>query len=248
MKRIGLFIVLAFIGGVAVLIMNDTGGFPSEQDAVELNITPNWAAIEAWPALDAPETDASPDPNRQITAIVLDDSGSMGSDIEPAKAAVLEALNAMQPDDLVAVIALNAGVLTEFEVVPDALNTLRKSLPRVRADGTTPLARAVAQARNLIEAEGAQARAFGSYRLIVTTDGAADNPDALTREVEALARETPIQIATIGIGIRGNHVLRRPSMTTFVDVANVNELAEALSKAIAESQSFDAVTSFNLED
>ena len=47
-------------------------------------VKPNWAAITAWPTLQADIVEAQPDPNRRVTAIVLDDSGSMGNDIEAA--------------------------------------------------------------------------------------------------------------------------------------------------------------------
>jgi predicted NBD/HSP70 family sugar kinase len=103
---------------------------------------------------------------------------------------------------------------------------------------------AIRRARDLLEFEAARARAFGTYRIIVTTDGEADDGQALTSEIEDLARTTPIQVATIGIGIGGRHVLRRAGLASFVDVGNVNQLAEALKAAIAESQNFDPSVTF----
>ncbi|MEM1398880.1 MAG: vWA domain-containing protein [Pseudomonadota bacterium] len=207
-------------------------------------VDPNWASISAWPAQDVAEVEATPDPNRRITAIVLDDSGSMGSQMEPAKSAVLQALGSMAAQDRVAVIALNKGVVLPFTPVEDAEAPLRNALQRVHSDGGTPLTGAVANAKQMLEGEAAAARSFGTYRMIVTTDGEADDGRALTNVIEEIAAVTPIQIATIGIGIHGGHVLRRDDLGSFVDVSNVEALASALQDAIAENTSFSAITEF----
>ena len=207
-------------------------------------IEPDWAAIAAWPPIESANVEAAPDPNRQITAIVLDDSGSMRSEIEVAKAAVVGALDMMSETDLVSVVALNKGVVLDFMPVAAAREVLAEKIQSVRSDGSTPLTKAIRDAARMLSEEGAKARAFGTYRIIVTTDGAADAPDQLRREIEALARDTPIQIATIGIAVDGNHVLRRPSIASFVDISNASALGAALTKAVAESQDFGTITQF----
>lgn len=212
--------------------------------APETPVTPDWAAISAWPAVDTAQVEAAPDPNRQITAIVLDDSGSMSDQMEVAKQAVVGALETMQADDRVAVVALNKGVVLDFMRVEDARAVLADKIRPVRSDGSTPLTQAIQTAQLMLAEEGARARAFGTYRIIVTTDGAADEPGDLRQEIEEIARVTPIQVATIGIGVDGNHVLRRPAIASFVDISNASALGEALTKAIAESQDFSAVTTF----
>lgn len=88
-------------------------------------------------------------------------------------------------------------------------------------------------------------RGFGTFRLIVTTDGEANDGEALDAAVEALAAGTPIQLTTIGIGIEGRHVLRRQDLGGFVDVANVGALQSALSAAVAENADFTAITDFD---
>ncbi|EBA09391.1 VWA domain-containing protein [Sagittula stellata] len=207
-------------------------------------VPPDWAAIAAWPSLEADLVDALPDPNRRITAIVLDDSGSMGSDMEAAKQAVVDALSAMQDTDRVAVVALNAGVVLPFASVADARRTLPAALAPIRDTGSTPLTRAILDTQAMLEAEASSVRGFGTFRMIVTTDGAADDGEALQRAIEDLAAKTPIQLTTIGIGIRGNHVLRRADLGSFVDVANVAALEGALQAAVAENDNFAAITEF----
>lgn len=210
----------------------------------EQEIVPDWSAIAAWPNVESAQVEAVPDPNRQITAIIIDDSGSMSSEIEIAKQAVVGALAPMDDNDRVAVLALNKGVVLDFMSVSDARAALGAQIAQVRSNGTTPLTGAVERAAEMLETEAAKARAFGTYRMIVTTDGQADAPEDLRLAIEQLARVTPIQIATIGIDISGRHVLRRPSLGSFVDITNAAALGGALTKAVAESNAFDAITTF----
>lgn len=211
-------------------------------------VTPNWAAIAAWPNAQSDQVAAQPDPNRKITAIVLDDSGSMRGDIDAAKQAVVDALGAMSPDDRVAILALNAGIVMPFSTVQDAQEVLPDLLSPIRSDGRTPLTKAVQVAQRLLEAEASTVRGFGSFRLIVTTDGVADNQTALDQTIVSLAASTPIQVTTIGIDISGNHTLRRSDIGSFVDVANVAALKDALQAAVAENTDFAAITRFSAEE
>jgi len=218
---------------------------PSENETFSnAPVEPDWAAIAAWPGLDAAEAAARPDPGRTFTAIILDDSGSMGADIVPAREAVVAALDAMDPDDRVAVIALNAGVILPFSTVAEAQGTLPRLLASVISEGGTPLTGAMIAAREALAREAAVSGGYGTYRILVTTDGAADDGAALQAEVEHIARATPIQIATIGVGIRGGHILRRDDLAAFVAIDDVGQLAAALRDAIAEEQTFSAITSF----
>ncbi|MDP5085426.1 MAG: VWA domain-containing protein [Yoonia sp.] len=221
--------------------------FGSNDEAANTPVMPNWAAIASWPGIDAAEVEALPDPNRVYTAIVLDDSGSMGQDMEAAKTAVLASLEAMKDTDAVAVIALNDGLILPFMAVADARTALPAPLSRVFSDGSTPLTRALKTARQGLAEEAAKVGGFGTYRILVTTDGVADNGDLLRAEIEDIARQTPIQIATIGVGLTGQHVLRRPDLAAFVSVSDVSGLADALRTAIAEEQVFSAITSFGSE-
>ena len=65
--------------------------------------------------------------------------------------------------------------------------------------------------------------------------------------IEDLARTTPIQIATIGVVIRGSHVRNRSDLGTFVASDDVSDLEQALQSAVAEQTTFSAITSFGGE-
>lgn len=244
MAKSGKSLGLVF-GGICAAIVGGIIWFELPNTRVDTTpVAPDWAMIASWPGIDAEVVDALPDPNRVYTAIVLDDSGSMGSDIEAAKAAVTTSLDAMKADDAVTVIALNEGLILGFMPVSDARLALPALLSRVQSSGTTPLTGAMQLARQGLGDEAAKVGGFGTYRILVTTDGAADDEETLRREIEYIARETPIQVATIGVGIRGEHVLRRPDLAAFVSVSDISGLADALRTAIAEEQAFSAITSF----
>lgn len=236
-------IVVAVVGAIGFSIFQERN--QSDPRVLQREpVVPNWAAIASWPGVQADLVEAQPDPNRRVTAIVLDDSGSMGDDIAPAKAAVVSALEAMDAEDRVAVLALNAGTVLPFSSVSEAQSALPDLLRPIPSDGSTPLARSIGDAQAMLEEEAATVRGFGTFRLIVTTDGQADDGEALDAAIETLAASTPIQVTTIGIGISGGHVLRREDLGSFVDVANVAALAEALQAAVAENTDFTAITDF----
>ena len=139
---------------------------------------------------------------------------------------------------------LNTGLILPLSSVSDARTALPPRVAQVRSDGGTPLTAAMQASRRALEQEAARTGGFGTYRILVTTDGEASNADSLQAEIEDIARTTPIQVATIGVGIGGNHILRRPDLASFVAIDNVGELAAALRAAIAEEQSFSAITTF----
>ncbi|MEM9968038.1 MAG: vWA domain-containing protein [Pseudomonadota bacterium] len=240
-------IVLCLAGALLVpTLLVGPSGPPGTATQTEpyVPVPPNWTAIAAWPPVEAAFISARPDPNRRVTAIVLDDSGSMGGDMEAAKASVVEALNAMSATDRVAVLGLNSGTILSFVDVAEARTALPLAIRPIESSGGTPLTPAMRAAQDLLEAEAAMARGFGTFRMIVTTDGVADEPDALRATVEDIARRTPIQITTIGIGIGGNHVLRRSALGQFVDISNVEAMGQALQAAVAENNDFIAITDF----
>lgn len=207
-------------------------------------VIPDWTAIQIWPTGDGAVVEAQPDPTRLITTIVLDDSGSMSGQMQAAKQAVIGSLDVMRDDDRVAVIGLNSGTILPFMNVSEAREGLPDALVQVRAEGRTPLTRAVANARVLLEQEATNARSFGTYRLIVTTDGVADRGDELDKLIRDLAAMTPIQLTTIGIDIEGRHVLRRDDIASFVDIEDTSTLEAAIEAAVAENTSFEAITAF----
>ncbi len=215
-------------------------------DATSEEFRADWAAIDAWPpaAEDGIDTQAEPDPERVTTVIVLDDSGSMGSDMEAAKDAVLTAVEQLPDSGRISVLGLNSGMILEPSDVIDARLALPGALINVQPNGNTPLGSTLGEAYLLISREAAQQRGFGTYRIIVTTDGKASDEDILLQNTAHILKNSPVQVSTIGLGIGAGHPLNLPGLTTYAAIDNVAGLADALKAVAAEQTSFQPITDF----
>ncbi|MFK7941755.1 MAG: hypothetical protein AB8B85_02395, partial [Paracoccaceae bacterium] len=78
----------------------------------------------------------------------------------------------------------------------------------------------------------------------VTTDGVAGDGDIMNAAVTRILSSTPIEIATIGLGIGEGHALNVPGYTSYVSVESVGDLADALKAAAAEQTVFQPITKF----
>ena len=233
---------VAFYAGGALF-----GEEPGPATAVEgIPLAPDWPAIAAWPPEDeGGGVEAAPDPERLTTVMVLDDSSSMNARMGAAKDAVTEAARLLPQSGRLGVLALNAGLVQEPAPAAEAAAALPSRLDPIRADGSTPLGPALMAARAMLEAEAARQRGFGTYRIIVATDGAADDELRLAEAVAGILTETPIQISTIGIGLGSGHVLNMPGHVSYVGVTDVSGLATALAAAVAENTTFEPITAFD---
>ena len=222
-------------------------------------MTPDWRAISAWPTVEVATADpaggvrpdtlaATPDPNHVTTVVLLDDSGSMGGQMDGAKEAVARAVQALDSAGSVSVIALNRGELLPVTPVAEAQRVIGSRLTAVYADGGTPLGRRLRDARRAIEADATARRGYGRYRIVVVTDGNASDGEVLVREVRRIVQRTPVQISTIGLGIGEGHILNQPGHVSYTSVDDVAALEQALTRAIAEEATFDPITSFDGSD
>ncbi|MEO1562230.1 MAG: vWA domain-containing protein [Pseudomonadota bacterium] len=212
--------------------------------ALEEIAAPQWEAITNWPAIET-DDQITPDPNRVTTVIVLDDSGSMATEMSDAHRAVISAVQSMDDSARVAVLGLNAGLILEPMFASDAKTLVNDLVTRVPADGSTPLARAVSQAYGLLSEEAARQRSFGTYRIIVTTDGEADDNEALKSSVAEVLANSPVELTTIGIGLGNRHVLKLAGHTNYLPIGDISLLESILLQVNAEQTSFEQLTSFD---
>ena len=242
MKNSGIFIAIGVVI-FAIAIWDDLmQGEVTPQ--LQADLSPRWDAVAAWPGVEADSAAADPEPDRTTTVLVFDDSGSMSDQIEAAKVAALEFAAKLPATTYLGAIGINSGVLVEPMPVREALPVLQSVLATVRADGGTPLTRAMRAAHDMLRNEAANQRGFGTYQILVTTDGAADDTGALTDEVVAILTASPVNISTIGIGIGDGHPLNLGGETRYVAIADVADLASALQEVAAEQTSFDPITAF----
>lgn len=246
-------VLIAMFGMFAMVpvMHSGTGQQTGSMGATEMplvdhgKLRPDWAAIAAWPlGIDA--TGDEPDPDRDAWALIIDDSKSMGRMIVDAKKALTDALAEMEPSSRVALLAINRGELAEMQSVAELRRRVDDILISVTSDGgSTPLAEIVRDARAALEKEGARQQGYGRYRMLIITDGRADNAQALMEAVEDIVSKTPIEIVTIGIGnIGSGHSLNLPQYTTYRAIDGTEGLSSLLVEITAESEEFVPVTTF----
>lgn len=134
---------------------------------------------------------------------VLDKSGSMDDDnkIDQLRAAAKYAIDLMQPNDIVSIIAFDSSpkVLCASQKAQDK-NKLKREIDRLNASGGTQMAPAMRAGLNEVR------RHFGHdrvNRLILLTDGQTEGEPDCLREADNAAREG-VSIIALGLGTDWN--------------------------------------------
>ncbi len=142
--------------------------------------------------------------------LVIDRSGSMNGDkIEKAKAAAIEAVRRLGPDDVFSLVAYNNGVqtLVPARCVGNRVG-LEEAIRSIRAGGGTALYGGVTQGAAALRTFTEDRRYV--HRMILLSDGLANvgpsSPDDLARLGGSLLREG-ISVTTIGMGLDYNEDL-----------------------------------------
>ncbi len=126
-------------------------------------------------------------------ALLIDCSGSMyGRNIQDAKAAARAFIErSLKPGRQVAIVGFPGGVLSP----PQAdLGRLRDAINRLTPIGSTPMARGIRDARELLRPRAGIQRVF-----VILTDGHPDDPDQTIAEIHRI-RSLGGRVITIGVG------------------------------------------------
>ena len=118
-----------------------------------------------------------------------------------------------------------------------------QAINNVVAGGGTPLTASMAHAFKECTRQAKRQLGYGEYTIVVVTDGIAKDAAKLSGYVNAILRETPIIIYSIGFCIGENHSLNQPGRTVYKAAENPEQLREGLKEVLAESERFD-ITQF----
>jgi len=171
--------------------------------------------------------------------IVLDASGSMNetlagtrtTKITAAKSALKTVLQQVPPSTHIGLLVFSAKNLTDEWVYPlgsrrdeELLRAVERPLPR----GDTPLGRYLKKGADRLLEERTKQFGYGTYRLLVVTDGEAQDRDLVDRYTpEIVARGITVDV--IGVGMSRDHTLA----TKVHSYRRANDPA-ALNRAVAE--------------
>lgn len=179
--------------------------------------------------------------------LIFDDSGSMNESqcsnndakINVAKQAAVTFVGEIPSADNVAVYLLNGTPVSgtfKFDTRQAALNQIVNSY----GDGGTPLGFALREGRELLAQQAARQLGYGTYNLVVLTDGAASDADTMVTETIALFENTPIELHVIGFCLPNQHALNIEGLVRYYNASTPELLDEAFGSILAESGAFDA--------
>jgi len=248
------------LGFALFLLLLFAGCQKSQQDQQAIADT---TAVVASTQIEAPVTE----PEGEISLarnlyFIFDGSGSMrdplssdcGGDqtfsrkLDGAKWAVAEFLKKMPEDVKLGLYIFDEHHVSksECQVVPLGPNNLAAFLQAVNAieaGGGTPLARAIRTGAEILAKQREQQLGYGEFRLIVVTDGLADD---IPQAVE-YATQNAIPIYAIGLCIKEDHPLRQYALS-YRAADNFQDLAKALESTVAETEFYDPRTFEALEE
>jgi hypothetical protein len=177
--------------------------------------------------------------NQDNVVIVLDASGSMNETLAgtkttkmaAAKSALKAVLRQVPASTRIGLLVFSAKNLTDDWVYPlgprrdeELLRAVERPLPR----GDTPLGRYLKMGADRLLEERARQFGYGTYRLLVVTDGEAQDRELVDRYTpEIVARGITVDV--IGVGMSRDHTLA----TKVHSYRRANDPA-ALNRAVAE--------------
>jgi hypothetical protein len=185
--------------------------------------------------------------------VILDDSGSMKSDIcarghASRLSAAIDALSAfaegLPQQANLGVMSFDGGRFSELLPIgkqsPMAIAGLSQ---RMAASGSTPLATAITRGYEALLRQASAQLGYGEYHLVVITDGEASEGEYPDKIIQRILTESPVDVHTIGFCIGHEHVLNQPRYLSYQAAENVQDLRKGLQDVLAESPAF-TVSSF----
>jgi Ca-activated chloride channel homolog len=202
-----------------------------------------------WPPVDPDVPLAlAADPLAPNYYVILDGSGSMGSSdcaegqprISAAKDALETFARALPESANLGLLAFDAlGVQERLPLGPRNRDAFIAAVDRVGADQGTPLQSAIRLGYRALTRRAQSQRGYGTYNLVVVTDGEASTGEDPTEVVAQILSESPVVIHTIGFCIDAYHSLNQEGRVFYRSATDPAQLRAGLEDVLAEAPSFD---------
>ena len=218
--------------------------------AAQADTTPAEPTVVVWPPV--PDQPVAIVANLLTTNImvVYDGSGSMNDDAcgangtrhQSAVPAVKLFVDAVPADANLGLFVFDRnGVDLRVPLLANNKAKFNAALDDVRIGDGTPLKSAITNAYYVLEHQAQAQLGYGRYILLVVTDGEANAGESPSNAVNYLVDNTPVEVHTVGLCIRGSHSLNQPGRTFYTKATNPDQLVDGLKSALAEA-SEDEVT------
>ena len=182
---------------------------------------------------------------QQVVLVILDDSGSMKetmradgkrvSRMEAAKAALQQVVGSLPPDTIFGVRLLN-GLMSQRDLIAlariDQSSAARK-IATLLAGGGTPLGDSLKQAGDDL-LQYRKTHQYGTYRLLVISDGEANDSELVDRYLPMLQARGLI-VDVIGVDMK-NDLSLASSVHAYRRVDDAGNFAQTIQSILAESQ------------
>ena len=167
--------------------------------------------------------------------IVLDDSGSMsGSKMRDAKSVLYDVLKKVPT-------TTNVGLLTfsgwYYELGPKDDAKLTEAISKVRTGGGTPLSNYMKQGADALMKQRLKSYNYGSYRLLILTDGEANDKNQVVRYAREI-KARGIRADVIGIDMSSRHSLAEVAHS-YVNAKDKAALMREVEKVVLSEASVD---------
>ena len=174
---------------------------------------------------------------RKNIVILFDDSGSMMKKgrIYKAQKATISLLKSLKDGTNISIYLLNKKTVVALQPVEDGLESAIKKIGNIQAKGSTPIGKSLTVVTKMLKSQKEKQSGYGSYTIIIVTDGKADSPKKMFKAVDS-AIDNGFIIKTIGLDIH-NHKLK--TVTEFVEASSQSELTKALMRAVDAEVSDD---------
>lgn len=182
----------------------------------------------------------------QNVVVVVDDSGSMDEPmrklgvrrIDAAKEALRIVLAKLSSDAQIGIVALNNGWILPLQQIDRS--QVDAQIARIEAMGGTPLGAVLKAGMDELLKKRAD-QIYGDYRLLVVTDGEANDQDFLLSILpDVMARGVTVDV--IGVDMQSDHSLAT-EVHSYRRADDPDSLQVAISEALAEAEETDMVGS-----
>ncbi|MDD5091841.1 MAG: VWA domain-containing protein [Candidatus Wallbacteria bacterium] len=172
--------------------------------------------------------------------IVLDASGSMseqmagGVKMNVAKEALANVLESLPPGTNIGLLVFSAGNCQDwiYDLGPVEPSRLREAVYLPRPHGNTPLGAYIKKGADRLLEQRELQNGYGSFRLLVVTDGEATDSDLMKRYVpEVLSRGIIMDV--IGVNMKQKHMLSQ-SAHSYRSADDPETLKAAIKDVLAE--------------
>lgn len=184
---------------------------------------------------------------------VMDASGSMGDSscgtggnarMETAKIGAIKFGQSLPgPANLGLVVFSDAGRggISEWLKLgtgPGNRTEFARLVGSIRPHGNTPLRGSAELGVRILTEQAQRQRGYGTYHLVVVTDGEANAGGDPADYVKAVIRQTPIAVHVIGFCVDGRHSLDIKGFTQYAGANNPEMLDRGLKAILAESETY----------